>query len=559
MQVDRGSLLIALPMYCILGFLIVIPVASVFYDSITWQGNLTLDHYKRFFDTPYLQECLLNSLWVAVACAFFSSLIGIPMAYFLGRFDLPRRNLLTSLATMPLIMPPFVGALSFKFIFGNHGTFNLLLMDYLGLKEPINFIYGLHGVVLITSLHLYPLVMLNVMTSLSKIDPALEEAAANMGARSFHVFRTVTFPLMMPGFAAGALLVFTWSFTDLGTPMIIGSPAFKLLAPQAFFAIREVYEDVIRLGIVMCVIMVAFSLLALAGMRKYVSLRQYAVAGVTSRVGVKKAGRLATILALSFCLIVVLVSLLPHAGVLMGAFGKVWSFTPFPEGFTLDNFRYVLIDAPTYLNNSLRYAGIATALGMILGAILAYVLVRKTFPSKDLLDVIATLPFALPGIVLATGYLRAFRNPLPILNVDLLSTWLVIPLALSARKLPYTLRSSYASLQQVHVSLEEASMNLGATRIKTFLRITLPLMAFGLLAGGTLGFISSITELSCSWLLSLPGMGWEPMTVGIMIYSQTGIFGQSAAMGAILIAIVGIGVAITNRLIGARVGAVFGG
>jgi len=546
-------------MHFILGLLIVIPVASVFYESITWQGGLTVDHYKRFVDTPYLQECLLNSLWVAVASAFFSSLIGVPMAYFLGRFDLPGRHLLTSLATMPLIMPPFVGALSFKFIFGKHGTINLLLMDYLGLKEPINFIYGLHGVVLITSLHLYPLVMLNVMTSLSKIDPALEEAAANMGARSFRVFRTVTFPLMTPGFAAGALLVFTWAFTDLGTPMIIGSPAFNLLAPQAFFAIRELYEDVIRLGVVMCVIMVAFSLLALGGMRKYVSLRQYAVAGVTSKVGAKKVGLLTTVLALGFCLIVVLVSLLPHAGIFMGAFGKVWSFTPFPEGFTLDNFRYVLIDAPTYLNNSLRYSGIATALGMIIGAVLAYVLVRKTFPSKDLLDGIATLPFALPGIVLATGYLRAFRSPIPILNVDLLSTWLVIPLALAARKLPYTLRSSYAALQQIHVSLEEASMNLGATRIKTFLRITLPLISFGLLAGGTLGFVSSITELSCSWLLSLPGMGWEPMTVGIMIYSQTGIFGQSAAMGAILIAIVGIGIAITNKLVGARVGAVFGG
>jgi len=559
LQIDKGSLLLSLVMYSLLGFLILIPVTFVLYESITWQGSITIDHYQRFLATPYLRECLLNSLWVAAACALFSSLIGVPMAYFLVRFDLPARSLLTSLATLPLIMPPFVGALSFKFLFGRHGTFNLLLMDYLGLKEPLNLIYGLHGVVLITSLHLYPLVMLNVMNSLSKIDPALEEAAANMGGKGLHVFRTVTFPLMMPGFAAGALLVFTWAFTDLGTPMIIGSPAFNLLAPQAFFAIRELYEDVIRLGVVMCVIMVSVSLVALAGMRKYVSLKQYAVAGVTSKAMAKRMRPLVRDLAFSFCVIVVAISLLPHAGVFMGAFGRVWSFTPFPEGFTLDNFRYVLIDAPIYLSNSLRYSGVATALGMALGAVLAYVLVRKTFPSKDLLDGIAMLPFALPGIVLATGYLRAFRNPLPILNLDMLSTWLVIPLALTARKLPYTLRSSYATLQQIHVSLEEASMNLGATRIRTFLKITLPLMSFGLLAGGTLGFISSITELSCSWLLSLPGMGWEPMTVGIMIYSQTGIFGQSAAMGAILIAIVGIGIAITNKLVGARVGAAFGG
>lgn len=559
MRIDKGSLCVPVAMYCVLGFLIVLPVMSVFYDSLTWQGSLTLDHYKRFFDSPYLQECLLNSLWVAGACALFSSLIGVPMAYFLGRFDLPGRGLLTTLATLPLIMPPFVGALSFKFLFGQHGTINLLLMDYLGLREPINFIYGLHGVVLITSLHLYPLVMLNVMTSLSKIDPALEEAAANMGAESLRVFRTVTFPLLIPGFAAGALLVFTWAFTDLGTPMIIGSPAFKLLAPQAFFSIRELYEDVVRLGVVMCVIMVCVSLAALWGMRKYVSLKQYAVATVTSKTPPKRPSCPVRWAALGFCVFIVVLSLLPQAGILMGAFGKIWSFTPFPQGFTLENFRYVLVDTPIYLSNSLKYSGIATAIGMALGAVLAYLLVRKTFPGKDLLDGIAALPFALPGVVLATGYLRAFRNPLPVLNIDLLSSWLVIPLALSARKLPYTLRSSYASLQQTHVSLEEASMNLGATRTRTFFKITLPLMASGLLAGGTLGFVSSITELSCSWLLSLPGMGWEPMTVGIMIYSQTGIFGQSAAMGAILILIVGIGVVITNKLVGARVGAVFGG
>jgi len=559
LQVDRGSLYIALAIYCILGLLIVVPVMSVFYDSFTWEGSFTLDHYRRFIDSPYLLECLLNSLLVAAASAFFSSLIGIPMAYFLGRFDLPARSLLTSMATLPLIMPPFVGALSFKFLFGRHGTINLLLMEYFGLSEPVNFIYGLHGVVLITSLHLYPLVMLNVMTSLSKIEPSLEEAAANMGARSLRVFRTITFPLLMPGFAAGSLLVFIWSFTDLGTPMIIGSPAFNLIAPQAFFAVRELYEDVVRLGVVMCVIMVSLSLLALGGMRRYVSLKQYAVATVTTGIRVKKLAAGKTALALGFCVTVVLLSVLPHAGVFIGAFGKVWSFTPFPEGFTLENFRHVLIDAPTYLSNSLQYSGIATAFGMALGAVLAYLLARKSFPTRDVLDGIAMLPFALPGIVLATGYLRAFRNPLPLFNLDLLSTWLVIPLALGMRKLPYTLRTSYATLQQIHVSLEEASMNLGATRLKTFLRITLPLMALGLLAGGTLGFISSITELSCSWLLSLPGMGWEPMTVGIMIYSQTGIFGQSAAMGAILIAIVGIGVAIANRLVGARVGAAFGG
>ena len=560
-QIDKGSLLVSLAMYGMLIALVVVPIFMVFYDSLTWQGSFTLDHYRRFFENDYLRDCFINSVWVAVASAIFSSAIGVPMAYLLARLNLPGRQTLTTLATMPLIMPPFVGALSFKFLLGRHGTVNLLLMDHFGLQEPINFIYGLHGVVLITTLHLFPLVMLNVMTSLSKIDPALEEAAANLGANSFRVFRNVTFPLIMPGFAAGALLVFVWSFTDLGTPMIIGSPAFNLLAPQAFFAVKELYEDVIRLGIVMCVIMVSLSLIALVGMRKYVSLKQYATTAVATMpaVAAKRRNNAVMTASLVFCLLVVLVSLLPHIGIFLGAFGKVWSFTPLPQGFTLENFRTVFIDAPVYLTNSLRYSASATVFAVFLGAILAFILIRKSFPGKDILDGLAMLSFALPGVVLATGYLRAFRNPIPIVNFDLLSTWMVVVLALTVRKLPYALRSSYAMLQQIHVSIEEASMNIGATRLTTFLRISLPLMSPGLLAGGTLCFIAAITELSCTWLLSLPGKGWEPMTVGIMLYSQTGYFGQSAAMGAILIVIVALGIAVANRLAGARVGAVFGG
>jgi len=544
--------------YATLAVFIVIPVALVFYESFTGSEGFTLKYYTAFFEDAYLMRSFINSVLVAVATVATTSIIGVTMAYILVRYNLAWKNLLYTLATLPLIMPPFVGALAFKFLFGRHGTFNLILMDWGLIKEPINFIYGLHGVVFITTLHLFPLIMLNVMASLSKVDPSMEEMAQNLGAKGFRLFRTITLPLILPGFAAGALLVLLWSFSDLGTPLVIGQ--YDLLAPQAFFYVREIIdEDRIRIGIVMCVVMVALSTLALAAMRKYVSLRQYATqgVGVTPKAFFRHVGRVKKSLAYVFCGIVLGMSLLPHVGILLGSLGTVWSFTPFPSGYTLIHFKSVLIDTPMFLRNSLQYSIIATLLDLLLGAVIAYLLIRRQFLGKNLLDAMVMLPFTLPGIVIAIGYLRAFRNPIPFTGFDLLSTWMIIVIALTMRRLPYTVRASFAVLQQVHVSLEEASLNLGAGRLRTFMKITLPLMVNGLISGGILAFVNSITELSTSWLLSLPGRGWEPMTVGIMIYSQTGIFGQSAAMGMILIIIVAVGMAVVNELMSVRAGAVF--
>ena len=560
-RVNIGSITVVWILYGILMTFIVIPIALVFYESFTWQGHFTLEHYANFFENPFFSRCFTNSLLVAVACTATSSMIGVPMAYILTRYEIPGRRIIRTLSTLPLIMPPFVGALAFKFFFGRHGTFNLILMEYFGLREPINIIYGLHGVVLVTTLHLYPLVMLNVMASLSKLDPSLEEGAENLGSKGFHLFRTITFPLVMPGFAAGAILVFIWSLSDLGTPMMIGSAAFDLLAPQAYFNVTEAMEEkVIRLGIVICTLLVFLSIVALGAIRKYVSLRQYALlaSGTTPGTLVKHVSSIKKYASLMFCVIVTILSLFPHIGIIIGAFGTVWSLTPLPEGYTLDNFKAIFIDAPMYLMNSLRYSTLATLFGLALGCTIAYFLIRRQFIGKNLLDILAMMPFALPGIAVAIGYIRLFRNPIPLTDFDLLSTWMIIVIALSIRKLPYTLRASFAILQQIHVSLEEASMNLGATRLQTFLRITLPLLLVGLLTGGVMAFVSSMTELSTSWLLSLPGRGWEPMSVGILVYSQLGVFGQAAAMGAILIFIVAVCITIIYKLAGLRAGMAFG-
>lgn len=544
-----GSLMVYGMPRAVLLIFIILPLATVFYESFTWQGRITLEHYANFFGNPFSWRCILNSLLVAVATFLTSGALGVLMAYILMRYDIPYRRLWRTLATLALITPPFVGALAFKFLFGRHGTINLLLMKYFGLRTPINFIYGLHGLVLIITLHLYPLVMRYVMASLSRLDPSMEEAAEDLGAKGFHIFRTVTLPLMMPGFAAGSLLVFIWAFADLGTPLIIGK--YDLIAPQAFFNITEVLvEEKVRLGIVASVVMVVFSVITLLAIGKYVGLKQYAVltAGVSPKPLLKHVSGFKRYAALAFCITVTAFSLLPHVGIFIGAFGKIWSFTPLPGEYTLDNFKTILIDAPMFLKNSLLYCTLTMLFDIVLGSTIAYDLIRKQSLDRNILDAMSMLSFALPGIAVAIGYIRAFRNPIPFTDFDLLSTWMIIVFSLSMRRLPYAVQASRAALQEIHVSLEEASMDLGAKRFQTFLRITLPLMATNIVVGGILVFLNSITELSTSWLLSLPGKGWEPMSVGVMIYAQTGVFGQAAAMGTILIVIGAVCIAAMDKL-----------
>ena len=533
-----GSLMVYGIPRAILLIFIILPLATVFYESFTWQGNITLEHYANFFGDPFIWRCISNSLLVAMATLLASVALGVPMAYILTRYDIPYRRLWRTLATLALITPPYVGALAFKFLFGRHGTINLLLMKYFGLRTPINFIYGSHGIVLITTLHLYPLVMRYVMASLSRLAPSMEEAAKNLGAKGFYLFRTVTLPLMMPGLAAGSLLVFIWAFADLGTPLIIGK--YDLIAPQAFFGVTQtIIEEEVRLGIVASVVMVAFSAIILLALGKYVGLKQYAVltAGAPQKALLKHVSGFKRYAALTFCIVVTAFSLLPHVGILIGAFGKIWSFTPLPTEYTLNNFKTILIDVPMFLKNSFLYCTLTMIFDIVLGSAIAYDLIRKQSPDRNIIDAMSMLSFALPGVAVAIGYIRAFRNPIPFTDFKLLSTWMIIVLSLSMRRLPYAVQASRAALQEIHVSLEESSMDLGASRFQTFLRITLPLMATNIIVGGILVFLNSITELSTSWLLSLPGRGWEPMSVGVMIYAQTGVFGQAAAMGTILLVI----------------------
>jgi len=554
----KGRLPLAVGVCLIWAFLVlflVYPLCRIFYDAVTDEaGRFTLANFHAFFTDHFYLRSLWNSLVLGVATVITTSILGIAVAFLLVRYDFWGRNLFSYLTIIPIISPPLVGVLGFTFILGRAGTVNVLLMDWLDMLKPVNFMYGIHGVVLVETLHLFPMITLNVVDALGKIDPSLEEAAESLGARGWKKFWTVTLPLTTPGYVAGALLVFIWTFSDFATPLVLGVQ--DLLAAQAYLNIVQfVDRRIFRMGIVISALMVLLAVLFLIVARHYVAMKDYSSLSY-SKIERRRLSTPRQTLVVVFFSLVMLFSFIPYIGVTLASLGKGWSLTPFPVAYTLQYYERVIVETPKYIVNSFLYSGIAVALCIAIGVPIAWLLGRSTVPGRGALDALNTLILAIPGTAIGIAYIRAFHVEIPGLGVALTSVWIIMPLVLAVRRLPYTVRGSYASLLLVHTSMEEAAANVGATGFRTFRDITLPLIWKGVLVGGLFSFMTSLQEASATLFLSLGG--WEMMTVGIFNFYIAGSANEAAALGFILIIVASISVIVINRVAGTRMGGMFG-
>jgi iron(III) transport system permease protein len=460
------------------------------------------------------------------------------------RFQFRGALLIQTLGVLPLIMPPFVGAVAMQLVFGRSGSVNLLLEDHLGFSIPI--MQDLAGVIFVESLHYFPFILMNLIVALRAIDSAMEEAALNLGARGWRLFRRVVFPLAMPGYLAGAALVFIKVFDDLGTPLVLGQT--NLLAPQAYLRITQVgLED--PLGYVISVIMIAFSILALwlsvrAMKGKDFSTLQKGGTGIAKR----RLKAWESTLAYGAIVLVLLVVLSPHLGLLVLSFARIWSYSVLPDGWTLAHYATVFEDSSGMIRNTLVYCGLAALIDVVIGTAIAYLILRTRIPGRQWLDFAASAAIAVPGIVLAIGYLRTFHG-VAIAGEQVTQVWVVIMLAYAVRRLPYALRSCMAALQQINVSLEEAAEVLGASQWRTVRRITIPLMAGGILAGFVSSFITAAVELSATILLVVQE-SQAPMSYGIYLYMQSVAGrGPGAALGVLLVLTVAVGTYLSHHLV----------
>lgn len=529
---------------------LILPVCTVIYVAFANPGGgFTLSNFSSFFQLSLMQESFWNSLYVAGMSVVFASLIALPMAYFTVRFEFRGSLLIQTLGVLPLIMPPFVGAVAMQLIFGRSGSVNLLLNDWFGVSIPI--MDGLNGVIFVEALHYFPFILMNLIVALNNIDSAMEESAQNLGCNGARLFRRIVFPLAMPGYIAGASLVFVKVFDDLGTPLVLNVT--NMLAPQAYLRITSIgIEDPI--GYVISVLMIVFSLFALWASALALKGREYAT---LQRGGSSLSKRRLTpwqsVLAYGWITLILLLVLSPHLGILLLSFGDVWSFSVVPDAFTLEHYATVFQDSPRMISNTLLYCGLAALLDVILGTAIAYLILRSRLPFRQSLDFMASAALAIPGVVLAIGYLRTFRGiEIPFTDELLTSSWVLIVIAYTVRRLPYALRSCVAVLQQMHVSLEEAAENLGAGKRRTIQRIVVPLMAGGILAGFITSFMTAAVELSATIMLTTSQTD-APMSYGIYLYMQSAAGrGPGAALGMLAVLLVALGTYLSHRFMRSR-------
>jgi iron(III) transport system permease protein len=530
---------------------LIVPVVKVVYvafqDPST--GALTLINFVDFFNTSLFRESFLNSIYVAGGAVLLASLISIPLAYFTTRFNFGGAVLIQTLGIVPLIMPPFVGAVAMLLLFGENGSVNLLIDEWFGFTIP--FMEGLNGVILVEAIHYFPFILINLSAALLNIDSAMEESAQNLGASGTRLFRRIVFPLAMPGYVAGASLVFLKVFDDLGTPLLLNIN--NMLAPQAYLRISSIgISD--PMGYVISVILVVFSLFSL--WVSFLALKNKDYATVQKGGGGlmkrdlrpwEKIGCYAVII------LILLMVLSPHIGLALLSFGTVWSYSVLPDAYTFAHYGNVFRTATQYISNTLLYAGLAALIDVVLGTAIAYIVWRTGLIGRKWLDYIAMGAVAVPGVVLGIGYLRTFVEfNVPIIDKPLSSWWVIIVIALVIRRLPYALRACMAGLQQVSIMLEEAAENLGATKTRTVWRIVVPLMSGGIMAGFIISFATASVELSATIML-VSAESDAPLAYGIYEFMQSAAGrGPGAALGIVAVLIVGIATYISHRVIKRR-------
>lgn len=528
----------------------------------------SVDFFLDVFRDRLYMKALGNSLLLGLATVATTSVIGFAVAYLLVRYDFPGRKAYNFLATIPIVMPPLVGVLGFIFILGRGGTVNELfyqladalekswpaVSNWLYDRLPFNFIYGWHGLLLVETCHLFPLITLNVVDSLSKIDASLEEAAESVGSVGFKRLFDVTIPLTIPGFVTGALLVFIGAFADFAAPMVVGLTNF--IAPLAYMDIQQFTDrHLFKMGITVGAVMVLISVGLLLIAKRYISLKDYTTLSYKA-VERKplRGGKQAW--AHVFLILLLLISYTPYLGVGLASFARSWSMSPLPTSWTLAHYEKILLYAPGYIINTFQFCILAVLMCILIGLPVAWVMARTDMRSRGALDILTTLVLALPGTALGIAYIRAFNMPI-LLSTPLANIWIIIPIVLAVRRLPYTVRSSYGSLLVVHRSMEEAAQSVGAGGLKTFKDVTFPLIWKGVLAGALFSFMTSIQESAATLLLAIPG--WETMTVGIFTFYTGGTHGDAAALGFILIVVGVITLFIMDRLTSATTsGGLFG-
>ncbi|ASJ03352.1 iron ABC transporter permease [Thermococcus profundus] len=578
------------PLLYIVGFLI-IPVFVMLATAFEYNGHISAHWFTSIFSSAYYFNPLhpdgylvktityggrevyylygwdfgvvINSVLVSIAVMILTTILGTVFAFIMARYDFPGKNIMRILLFIPLLVTPFVNVVVVKKMFLPDGIINWILHEHLHLLPKPIWIDGLIGVIVAQTITYYPIVYLNAYASFINIDPSLEEQAENLGSKGVHLFRTVTFPLALPGIMSGAILVGIFSLEDLAAPIVFqGSPiAKKLMSYQIYSSFVSGFAVGNPQMAALALVMLTLAIIMFLAVRWYVGLRQYAMLSKGGRWNprVAKPKWWQALLIAFVAVPVLLITVFPQIGVLLLAFSKSWYGT-WPTGFTLDNMKAIITqpDIERVIINSLTYSTVAVLIIILLSLTSAYASNRfKKAKLAPVIDSLATIPIAVPGIVIAMSYFFFFSTVPPFKGSTLDPTNLLeffpgaaLILAYSIRRLPFAARSISAGLQQVHVSLEEASMNLGAGRWKALTSVIIPMIYLNLFGGAMLSFVYCMSETSVGITLGSINSTWYPITAKMkeLIIGAVGSANLAAALGVFLMAVQITAIVVANLI-----------
>ena len=521
-----------------LGMFIVYPFYNIITKSVFSNKveGLTLYNFVRFFTKPYYYTALIRSILVCVFTVLFSTLVGVPIAYLMTRYNVAGKRLLHVFIIMSLMSPPFIGAYSWIILLGRAGLVAKAL-NAIGLDAPT--IYGRDGIIFVFTLHLFPYIYLYTSGAMNSIDSSLEEAAENLGMSKLQRIWTVTLPVILPSILAGCIMVFMTCLADFGTPMLLGEG--YVVLPVLVYN-EYMSESAVNpyMASTLSVIIVACSMLVLTFQKLVVDKKNYMMSSLRPPQETKLKGMKRFAVSLPVYIIVFL-AMLPQIVVICQSFVER-SFSGMVKGINFNNYLQIASRLGTNIRNTYVFSLVAIIFIVVVGILVSYVLVRKKGKVASIIDTLIMFPYVIPGSVLGIGLIIAFnRKP-----IVLVGTAAIMIISYIIRKLPYTVRSGSAFLYQMDPFIEEASINLGVSPMKTFFTVTARMMLPGIMSGAVLSWITCINELSSSIML----YSGKTSTIAVAIYQEVTRMsdGTAAALATILTLSTALSLIIVFRL-----------
>ena len=515
--------IVSLSILCLYGLFLLYPLFKLLYNAFFAGGVFTLENFAKFFSKPYYIESIWNSIKVSVLATIITLIIGVPLAYFYQMYEIKGKTVLQVLIILCSMSAPFIGAYSWIMLLGRSGIVTKFLESLLNIRMPS--IYGFNGILLVLALQLFPLVFLYVSGAMKNIDNSLLEASENMGTTGAKRFFKIVIPLCMPTIIAATLMVFMRAFADFGTPLLIGEgyQTFPVVIYKSYFA--ETGGDH-NFGAAISVIAIIITAIIFL-IQKYINGKFTFTMNAMHSIERKKIHGVKNILINFYCWFIVILAFLPQVYVIYTSFLKT-SGEIFLKGYSLNSYKFAFTHLKKAIPNTFLIGIGALILVILLAILIAYLVVRRNNLMNKTIDTLSMVPYIIPGSVVGIALVMAFsKKPLA-----LTGTAAIMIIALVIRRIPYTIRSSTATLQQIPMSIEEAAISLGSSKLKAFFTITVPMMANGILSGAIMSWVTIITELSTAIILY--NLNTITLTLATYTYVARGNYGVAAAYATIL-------------------------